>query len=659
MTDHDSIVSSDKIKAVADAIREKTHKDNLMTLDEMPNEIASISGGGGTTPECGIVPTSWSSNGFVLSADSYGDVQALALSYQNTDSASYEVSCIDFHDYSPESHTIITESDDEISSAYINSLTYAYITNLTFQTVPTIISACAFCNCCWLDINELPEGITHIGDQAFYNCYNLSTHIIPSTVEYIGDQAFYHCQNKQNYGYPYYSDTATYNPGDIVNYNGTDYTCIVAVTTPESFDYSKWIEGEYPAVVGEYNSGSSYHTGDVVDLPLAYDHIRTVLKYTQPEFVEGNFPQTLGYMKAQHYNVGDVISTDSSDDPVFTCYREITVSDPSYIDYDYWVEGYAPTLLGEIDDSTLYHVGDCAYHSTYRIATCVEEGTGYAATWLSGYYPEIVGSYDPSISYTMGQVVYYAAYSSAPIFTCKVNATTPGDLNDSDWLAGYYPELIGEYDNTQVYNHGDVIYTFDDVFTCIYDNTVGHDPNNESGDGYWISGSAPDILGMYDPAESYSIGDVVATGEFGSGYGVIPETIVAPNTERELLLVGYIPNLSGIYDSSHTYYPGDLIVDVVDFVDPSSFTVYMCISPDPISGDFDQSQWLQISGDDYKWDFHKLIFRGTPDVISYSAFEYSKYNVALVPWSQGEGPSLYSSQFRVIIYDYHPEQSNS
>ena len=37
---------TNKLSAIGDAIRGKTGKSELMTLDEMPDEIESISGGG-------------------------------------------------------------------------------------------------------------------------------------------------------------------------------------------------------------------------------------------------------------------------------------------------------------------------------------------------------------------------------------------------------------------------------------------------------------------------------------------------------------------------------------------------------------------------------------------------------------------------------------
>ncbi len=42
---------TDKITAVAEAIRSKTGKTDKLTLDQIPAEIESISGGGGDAPE--------------------------------------------------------------------------------------------------------------------------------------------------------------------------------------------------------------------------------------------------------------------------------------------------------------------------------------------------------------------------------------------------------------------------------------------------------------------------------------------------------------------------------------------------------------------------------------------------------------------------------
>ena len=41
----------DKLSAIGDAIREKTGKDDLLTLEQMPGEIQAIETGGGELPE--------------------------------------------------------------------------------------------------------------------------------------------------------------------------------------------------------------------------------------------------------------------------------------------------------------------------------------------------------------------------------------------------------------------------------------------------------------------------------------------------------------------------------------------------------------------------------------------------------------------------------
>ena len=47
----------DKLSAIGNAIREKTGKDDLLTLDQMPTEIQAIETGGGDLPEEGLLIT--------------------------------------------------------------------------------------------------------------------------------------------------------------------------------------------------------------------------------------------------------------------------------------------------------------------------------------------------------------------------------------------------------------------------------------------------------------------------------------------------------------------------------------------------------------------------------------------------------------------------
>ena len=68
----------DKLSAIGDAIREKTGKEDLLTLDQMPGEIAAIETGGGELPEEAFVITGdcsyrFSQNGWNWFIEKYGN----------------------------------------------------------------------------------------------------------------------------------------------------------------------------------------------------------------------------------------------------------------------------------------------------------------------------------------------------------------------------------------------------------------------------------------------------------------------------------------------------------------------------------------------------------------------------------------------------------
>ena len=48
---------TDKIKSIADAIRSRTGKSSALTLDQMPSEILSISGGSAALQSKTVTPT--------------------------------------------------------------------------------------------------------------------------------------------------------------------------------------------------------------------------------------------------------------------------------------------------------------------------------------------------------------------------------------------------------------------------------------------------------------------------------------------------------------------------------------------------------------------------------------------------------------------------
>lgn len=90
----DSIVSSSKITAVANAIRAKAGTQSTMTLDEMPTAIANIPSGGGNTPLAGYDGRSW--NAAVVShIDTTGMTDMSYMFYYQQNVTSLDVSNFD------------------------------------------------------------------------------------------------------------------------------------------------------------------------------------------------------------------------------------------------------------------------------------------------------------------------------------------------------------------------------------------------------------------------------------------------------------------------------------------------------------------------------------------------------------------------------------
>lgn len=658
MADHDSIVSSDKIKAVADAIREKTHKDNLMTLDEMPDEIASISGGGGNVPECGIVPTSWSSVGYVLSADVYGNVVAYGCGLSGECPHFYDPNTVDY----------------ESGSYFGDYNQYSYLRNITFASTTETIYGEAFSNCAWLQLTELPDTLTYIGDKAFMGCANVVLQEIPESVTFIGNGAFSDSCYPGHYCMPY-SNESTYNIGDTVYYQSYIYTCLVAISTPEEFNSAHWLEEYCPELLGVYDPNAEYSNGDIV-----YDGTYICTVYIQdirtPNICGyGDSPEVSEVYNENHiYSIGDIVgydydgSTSDSDCVFYTSFENNNSTVPGN-DYCSWVEGSYPELLGEYDPTVQYHAGDVVvssgegsddrfiYTATKDVIDVDPLDPDYTGNyWASGYAPEIIGDYDTDSTYSVGDVISIPSSTGAGIYTCISPVTTPEDFDYDKWYGGYYPEVLGIYDEHTEYHAGDVVAVgsgHSRVYTAIQ-TSVGHSPWPDS--DYWIEGYYPNLQGIYNSSASYSVGDVVYVEngqlppEF-STYGVFT-FISAKHVQEEVQLLNtYCPQLVGIYDPTHTYNPTDVVLYNEYGDNYSASDIYICANSTSVTGEWDSTYWAQIwdSVDDYT--VRKLIFRGTPGEIGFDAFSSSGYNVALVPWSEYSEPDI-SNQFPLVIYEY-------
>ena len=213
---------TDKLFAIGDAIREKTGKNDLLALDQMPNEIRNIGGGGGTD----IEP-------IVLTGDqSYGCVGYLAgeciKRYGNT------ISTVDitnanqlFYMTSAKSipFSINFKPDENVN------LFQMFCSAKQLETLPVInhakpYSMASFCREC-INLREIPENLIDNWDleychnntsndmsQMFYNCASLRK--IPSSVL----KQLYHKKSTYNSNSMYYQTFyACYNLDEIRDLN--------------------------------------------------------------------------------------------------------------------------------------------------------------------------------------------------------------------------------------------------------------------------------------------------------------------------------------------------------------------------------------------------------------------------------------------------------
>lgn len=649
MADHDSIVSSSKLSAIADAIREKTGKDELLTLDQMPTEIESISGGGGgAVPEsCGIVPTSWSAKGYVLTADSYGDIQMYALaSSSHIDRRNYNV------------------DDDPFSSdEYEFFRAYSYLTEITFQTNPEAIGPHAFEYSYWLEIPELPEGLEIIGEYAFYDCYATEISIIPSTVSSIGREAFYGTGNA-SYIVPAWNEDANYTPGQCAEYSSDVYTCIRNTRFQPSGE--DWIQGYYPEMLGVYSASNNYNVGGIVYSPDDYGVSTIVLGMSSMQTLDEYAPDIVGiHNETTNYTRGQVVAYLNDDDSEvikvpLTCLQATSGG----VDADYWMYGDYPEVVGVYDNTQTYDVGDVVavytsdelpfgYYIPFTCYVPVTSPEEYDSNkWIAGYYPELLGEYDNTRTYAVGDIITDGYTCS----TCVVAVTSPEEYNYEKWMDGYYPGIT-VYDSEQSYSVGDVIAAGDEssgytAYTCITANS-DVDPSSDYDHEYWLEGAYPDISGIYNPSETYALGDTVYSPD---DYIVI--TIIQSATYSGIPALGYYPDTKEEYNSSHTYHAGDVVYITDDSYDPIKYEFYLCITNTSTTGEFDSNEW-QLLGDSTSFSqfkLHSLEFKGTPTTIDSNALYQSIYNLILVPWSNGDvSDAPWGANYDTpIIYDYDP-----
>lgn len=200
---------TDKLSAIADAIREKTGKTATMTLDQMPTEIASIESGGGTTTsgdiDAFITGTISEISSNVTTVHEYafygfGNLKTanLPLATSIGDRAFYESYLqtinaplvTEIGDYSFGYCRFSTVNFPNVTSIGTGAFMNGSLTTADFPLVTTINSA-TFNGCTNLTTINFPKATT-IGGTAFNACKYLVTADFP-LVTSIGSSAFGTC----------------------------------------------------------------------------------------------------------------------------------------------------------------------------------------------------------------------------------------------------------------------------------------------------------------------------------------------------------------------------------------------------------------------------------------------------------------------------------
>ena len=241
---------TDKLTAIANAIRNKTGKSDALTLDQMATEIESISAGGSTeewigdgnthiwitlgegrtSPILGVCPNGtvtvdWgdgttpdtltgTSTSTVVWTPTHeyaapGDY-AITLTVDG-EMGFGEHSCLVRYDSTTTDprNTVYKSSvrKVEIGHGITSIANYAFerchtLTSISIPEGVTSIGNYAFSMCTSLSSVNIPEGVTSIGNYAFASCHALRSIDIPEGVTSIGNYAFNTCNSLSSISIP-------------------------------------------------------------------------------------------------------------------------------------------------------------------------------------------------------------------------------------------------------------------------------------------------------------------------------------------------------------------------------------------------------------------------------------------------------------------------
>ena len=279
-----------------------------------------------------------------------------------------------------------------------------------------------------------------------------------------------------------------YNLGDIVNYDGALWLCVVSHNgTNFVIDFSNWQSFSQTSVyLGEWITGTTYGPGSIVR--YGGNAYKCLNAHAAQQTLEDNSSDWVQYydgirirgdwQSSTQYQVNDFVKYGGS---IFRCTETHTSGANALDDASFAIEIVGSQSEGEWDSEVYYNIGDIVsyrgfmyYAVTNNIDTRPYADEHLSQDWIliSRAY-NFIGEWSIDTAYSPGDIVLrggnlYLALRDIGIAE-QVDGSTDDYLDDSTWeLLVPGKTFKGNWTNGTEYLIGDVVYYRNSAYTCNY-----------------------------------------------------------------------------------------------------------------------------------------------------------------------------------------------
>lgn len=295
-----------------------------------------------------------------------------------------------------------------------------------------------------------------------------------------------------------------YNLGDIVNYDGSLWTCVVSHTASNfATDFDNWtVFAQTTSFVGEWTSGDTYAPGAVVK----YNGVahKCVTAHTASGTLENNADDWTVYHAgievrndwepSTEYRVNDFVKYGGT---VYRCVETHTSNSTDLDDSKFTVEVFGSQYDGNWNSTTYYNLGDIVRHSGFMYYAVnnnidskpfVDSDAGATDWILLARSYSFVGAWSIDSVYKTGDIVlrggnlYLALRDIGGVVDDDTGELISGELQDGstvDYLEDDTWELLvpgksfkGNWTDGTEYNVGEVVYYRNSAYTCNFQHTA-------------------------------------------------------------------------------------------------------------------------------------------------------------------------------------------